>query len=155
MQAVFQDIPLHELAAVRFTKNQATLTAAHATSLPDAGTDRPRARVWNPRSSFSWVLKLSALSFLHSQRATHTTCDTVPHFLQNRCHFAPANGRLVLMRAGDALDLDIRSIDEDFRTLEMLIHLSNINEFVVPASHEKRFARPSLAEATTALTMFT
>jgi len=38
-------------------------------------------------------------------------------FLQNRCHFAPVNGGLVL-----------------------LIHLWKINEFVVPVSHEERLA---------------
>src|ERR1700751_6137890 len=96
---MLQNIPLHQLAAVRFTEYQTTRAAAHELTQHrgQARTDPPPARAWNPRpealrawlsaqspkcgSLHGWnecrdrVLPRPASA--HSPRATHTTCNTV------------------------------------------------------------------------------
>jgi hypothetical protein len=78
VQAMFQNIPLHQLAAVRFTENQTTRSAAHElTQHRGQGLGQirqppvPGIRVLR----FHLVLKLSALGFLHNLQCAEVFID--------------------------------------------------------------------------------
>ena len=81
MQAVFQNIPLHELAAVRFSEHQTARSAAYEVKQHRRQGLRQIHHAPVPGISvlrFHVVLKLSALGFLHNLQGAGAPEDVGP-----------------------------------------------------------------------------
>jgi hypothetical protein len=146
VQAIFQNIPLHQLAAVRFAENQTTRSAAHElTQHCGQGLGQihhppvPGIRV--PR--FHVVLKLSALGFLDNLQGAEIFMDGTN--VEAECFRGPHRPTAREQRIQRAIRFfGFPQNHFDFvlvnSWLILFVHLWSVDKAIVPISHEEWFA---------------